>query len=799
MGGDDADDLFAPEEDEVPPGAPAGLNGSAPAEPPPPAPWPVLVVDDDEEVHIMTRLVLSKLRYKDRPLELLTARSGPEADAIFRQREDIAVALLDIVMETDDAGLRLARRIREEHGNSDTRLILRTGQPGQAPVRDVIVNYDINDYKSKTELTSEKLFITIVTGLRSYDNIRSARMAESASKLKSSFLAAMSHEIRTPMNGVLGMLELLGHSSLDGDQRDMLLTAQDSAGALLRIIDDILDFSKIEAGRMDIDRHPVDLGAVIEGVADTLAPAARKKGLSFDIHVDPAIPAALMGDPVRLRQILFNLTGNAIKFTERGGVTVRAERHPDPAPGTARVRVAITDTGIGIGPDQQAKLFQPFAQAEVSTSRRFGGTGLGLSISRRLVDLMKGHIGLDSVASHGSTFWFTLDLEIADGTATDSATGADISGLSVALDVAEPELAQTVGVYLAKAGAVPVAADDPTAALIICAGRSGASWPVSDSPLPAVLIADADSRRPAEMPAATQLVARPLRRTALLRAVALAAGRAVGATAAQPTIRAAAHAPTPEEAAAAGRLILVAEDQRVNQMVIRRQLSILGFAAEIHPDGATALAAWRPGAHGLLLTDCNMPEMDGYELTAAIRAQETAQGLPRLPIVALTANAMAGEDQRCINAGMDDFLAKPLDLAHLERCLGRWLGVSPAATPAAPAAEPVAASLFDPSMTIDLFGGLEGEARGFLGEFTDSLRSLGREAEAAFADDDMETARARVHALAGVAKNGGSPALGALADGVEKALKAGQHADARMSALKIPGMIDRVVAAIDAL
>lgn len=794
MGGDDADDLFAPEEDETPAGAAAGLSGAG-IEPPPP--WPVLVVDDDEEVHIMTRLVLSKLRYKDRPLELLTARSGTEADGIFRQRDDIAVALLDIVMETDDAGLRLARRIREEFANSDTRLILRTGQPGQAPVRDVIVNYDINDYKSKTELTSEKLFITIITGLRSYDNIRSARMAESASKLKSSFLAAMSHEIRTPMNGVLGMLELLGHTPLDGDQRDMLLTAQESAGALLRIIDDILDFSKIEAGRMDIDRHPVDIGTIIEGVADTLAPAARKKGLSFDIHVDPALPGTLMGDPVRLRQILFNLTGNAIKFTEHGGVNVRAERHPDPAPGIVRVRIAITDTGIGIAADQQVKLFEPFAQAEISTSRRFGGTGLGLSISRRLVDLMKGHIGLDSVAGHGSTFWFTLDMEQTETAAVDSALTSNIADLTIALDIVEPELSATVTAYLQRAGAVVVALGNPAADVIVCAGHSGANWPVPQTTLPAVLIADADSRRPPDMPTSTQLVARPLRRAALIRAVALAAGRVGGQTAAIPTQRAAIQAPTPEEAAAEGNLILVAEDQRVNQMVIRRQLAILGFAADIHADGAAALAAWRPGAHGLLLTDCNMPVMDGYELTAAIRAEEEAQGLSRLPIVALTANAMAGEDQRCINAGMDDFLSKPLDLAQLERCLGRWL--SRAATPPARPAAPAEPALFDPSMTLDLFGGLDGEARGFLDEFTASLRSLSAEAEMAFASNDMERARARIHALAGVAKNGGAPALGTLADRVEWDLKAGNHDSARMSALQIPGMIDRVVAAIAAL
>jgi CheY-like chemotaxis protein len=338
----------------------------------------------------------------------------------------------------------------------------------------------------------------------------------------------------------------------------------------------------------------------------------------------------------------------------------------------------------------------------------------------------------------------------------------------------------------------------PSTDLIICAGRSGAPWPVPEGPLPAIVIADADSRRAGDLPAGTQLVARPLRRSALFRAVAVAGNRlASGTPVASPAVRAAITAPTPEEAAAQGRLILVAEDQRVNQMVISRQLSILGFALEIHADGAAALAAWHPGEHGLLLTDCNMPVMDGYELTAAIRAQEAERGLPRLPIIALTANAMAGEDQRCINAGMDDFLSKPLDLTQLERCLSRWLGTrSPTAPTAAAQAE---AAIFDPSMTIDLFGGLEGEARGFLAEFTSSLKSLQAEAEAGFTANDMDAARRGIHALAGVAKNGGAPALGALADSIERSLKQGDHADARTNALKIPGMIDQVVAAIDAL
>ncbi|WP_445376518.1 response regulator [Niveispirillum fermenti] len=780
----------------------------------------MLVVDDDEEVHIMTRLVLGRLTYKGRPLELLSARSGVEADAIFRRRDDIAVALLDIVMETDDAGLRLARRIRDDFANSDVRLILRTGQPGQAPVRDVIVNYDINDYKSKTELTAEKLFITIITGLRSFDNIRSARMAESASRLKSSFLAAMSHEIRTPMNGVLGMLELLSLTGLDSDQLEMLSTAQVSAGALLRIIDDILDFSKIEAGRMDIDHQPVDIPAIVEGVADMLALQARKKGLVLDIHVDPAIPPCLLGDPVRLRQILFNLAGNAVKFTDHGSLHIRADRTPDPAPGRVRLRFTVRDTGIGISTEHQARLFQPFVQAETSIGRRFGGTGLGLSISQRLVHLMHGAIGLDSVPGRGSTFWFTLELDAAEGVQAGTAALAapPLAGLGVGLDITDPDLAETLAAYLVRDGAVLLDTHRPDVQVRIAMAGTG-PLPSSTSALalsetipapsgggPAlVLIADGEARWPCEGLVADGrlLLSRPIRRAALLRAVAVAAGQPVAEPAAlrtgpvnRPPV------PGPAEAAASGRLILVAEDQKVNQMVIRRQLEQLGHACEIHGDGVAALAAWKPGAHGLLLTDCNMPDMDGYELTAAIRAREAAGTLPRMPVIALTANAMAGEDQRCLNAGMDDFLAKPVDLAQLQRCLERWMGPVPEPSDTARATgpdSPPAPAIFDPAITIDLFGGLDGEAAAFLEEFRRSLRDLSTAALRALQDGDREKARGRVHALAGVAKNGGAPALGVLADRVEAALKEGRTTEAGIDAIKIPGMIDEVVAAIGTL
>jgi signal transduction histidine kinase/HPt (histidine-containing phosphotransfer) domain-containing protein len=783
MGGEDGDDLFAPEEPETNQAAASHLDN-----PDAEKPWPVLVVDDDEEVHLMTKLVLGRLRYKDRSLELLTARSAAEAEALLRVRDDIAVALLDIVMETDDAGLRLARCIRDDIGNSDIRIILRTGQPGQAPVREVIVNYDINDYKSKTELTSEKLFITIVTGLRAFDNIRSARAAESASKLKSAFLATMSHEIRTPMNGVLGMLELLDLSPLSAEQREMLDTARDSAGTLLHIIDDILDFSKIEAGRMDIERQPIDIHSLLEGVAETLAPAARKKGIVLNLHVCPSIPAFLLGDPLRLRQILFNLAGNAVKFTESGFVSIRLERGNDSESGHVCLRLTVTDSGIGIPDELKAKLFQPFTQAESSTSRRFGGTGLGLSITRRLVDLMQGRIGLESTVGHGSTFSVELTLEKAETTAP-QINSLSFPGLCVALNLRDPVRQATIMTYLAHVGVVILGNDDDAEPDIVISDdlSSGLTGRTAT-----ILLSDADVPR---QPGAHAILSWPLRRSALYRALARSQGLSM---AEQPvTDHVARSAPSDRaEAIATGRLVLVAEDHGVNQMVISRQLAQLGYACEMHSDGRAALAAWRRGGHSLLLTDCNMPEMDGYELTTAIRTAEAEEGLPRLPIVALTANAIAGEDQRCINAGMDGFLSKPLNLQQLRACLERW-----AAAPSQDASPPFSVNGrdFDPTMTLALFGSLDQEAREFLKIFVDSLKPLSDGTVEALANGDSITAKAKVHALAGVAKNGGADPLGQLADQIEQALREGDVAMATRIAGALPPMVARVIEAVERL
>jgi signal transduction histidine kinase/CheY-like chemotaxis protein len=528
--------------------------------------------------------------------------------------------------------------------------------------------------------------------------LRIARdVAERASKAKADFLATMSHEIRTPMNGVIGMLELLGRTPVNAEQRELLRAVEDSAGVLLQVLNDILDFSKLEAGDLRLDETAFDPRVLADNVASVMASRAQSKGLAIRLAVDATVAGTLRGDSVRLRQILLNLLSNAIKFTERGSVAVRMVVLGDDG-ARQQLRIAVSDTGIGIPKDKQASLFNPFTQAEASTSRRYGGTGLGLAICRHLAQLMDGTVELSSEPGVGTTVTFDVRLPVekreADAPAslrgrhavvrlaaadTASAVGEHLKSLGMTVELAPPEQALRAGMAASLLFVEPSDRDSETR-------LSSHVVAVTDEAIPS-----GGTERRGER---TFLSANPLRWQALVRACLGAlelrdeAYPETAGTESEPPGETA-PVPAPPDLSTHRGCILVAEDHPVSQQLIRRQLAVLGLDCDIVDNGLDAFEALSSHDYVLLLTDCNMPGMSGYELATAWRRHEAQSGAGRrLPIVAMTANALAGEALRVREAGMDDVLAKPLQLLPLSRKLEQWLPGTKLPPPGASAGEP---------------------------------------------------------------------------------------------------------------
>lgn len=520
-----------------------------------------------------------------------------------------------------------------------------------------------------------------------------------ASQVKSAFLANMSHEIRTPMNGVTGMIELLMETPLNEVQREYAQIIYDSAQSLLTLINDILDFSKIEANKVQLEIIDFEPLALVEGVAELLAAKAREKGLSLMTYIDPALPPTLRGDPVRLRQILINLGDNAIKFTEQGEVVIQASlqgQHED----TVVVEFSVRDTGIGISEECRQVLFQPFVQADDSTTRRFGGTGLGLSISKRLVDLMGGHIDVESAPGEGSRFWFRVPLEAGRSVPATSEPIPNLSGLRVLIVDDNQTACEILHKYLESWGIENESATGGAAAMDMLrqAVREGrpydiaivdlcmpehdglelARWIRSDSSLDGVRLIlltafDAHGRGEEALRFGfSAYMTKPVKQSHLFDCIMNVIQESKESTPAlqEPP----APVAPPCHAAVRDCRVLLVEDNPVNQRVVLLLLQHLGYAADVVGTGKGALRALAEVDYDLILMDCQMPEMDGFQATRLIRKAEATKGR-RIPIVALTANAMQGDRERCIGAGMDDYISKPVSPKELREVLERWIPV----------------------------------------------------------------------------------------------------------------------------
>lgn len=553
-------------------------------------PWKIMIIDDEPDVHDITTTVLGDFTFDNRGITFLNAYSNSQAVDLLEKNPDTALLLVDVVMETESAGLDLVRHVREAMGNHVVQIAIRTGQPGQAPESDVVSRYQIDTYNAKTEMTAQKLISLVTIALRTFRLSNSldlelekrrtaginlkrinqelekrveertlelkesnrkirimAEKAEKANQAKSEFLANMSHEIRTPMNGIMGMATILLEENLTPLQREYTEVISTSADSLLAIINDILDFSKIEAGEMRLEKQQFSPSQTLKSVKALLNAKADEKGLSLTTRISEDLPEHLVGDEGRIRQILINLAGNAVKFTSRGSVSLSActwERRET----TTVMAYEVKDTGPGIPEEFQNNLFDKFSQADTSITRKFGGTGLGLAISKHLTDMMNGKIEVESEPGKGSLFRVFLELDNDNKKAT----------------------------RLAKPATPDKAVESPGV--------------------------------------------------------------------------------NPEKVR-----ILLAEDNPVNQRIALIMLKKHGFSATVANNGIQVLEQLKKEPFDLILMDVQMPGLDGIETARIIRDPASEVTCKTIPIIAMTAHAMKEDQQRCLAAGMDSYLAKPIN------------------------------------------------------------------------------------------------------------------------------------------
>ena len=780
----------------------------------------ILAVDDEPAVELLFKQMF-RSAIREKKLELLFARDGQEALEILHDTPDVDLVLTDINMPRMD-GLTLLSRL--EGVNPMLKAVVVSAYGDMKNIR-LAMNRGAFDFITKP-VDEEDLKVTVNKTIREVNRIREMMrqrdVAAAADQAKTEFIAMVSHEVRTPMNAIFSMAQFLLDTRLSPEQHEYAETIANSGEILLSLLNDVLDLSKIEAGRLELESVAFDGRDLIEGVADLMGSHAREKGLEIVTRVSADVPAQFQGDSERLRQVLMNLLSNAIKFTDEGSVAVRASIDStvtkDAGEDHRWLRIEVEDTGIGLTESYQFEVFEAFSHADISTTREYGGTGLGLSICNQLIDMMGGEIGVQSQLGEGSTFWFAVPLEQTEPSA--GVPAPDLNGLQVTLIADTTFLIDSVRGYLEDAGTTVSVESGAKLADFSITGEfvTGTDIVLVDHVALKHLGQDAPAR-PADAPPILLLaprqyglarqsqlqaffsneVRKPILRLALLNAVAVASGREPidgGASGHRDSATLNFTGPDSNEARAAGCLILVAEDNPTNQFVLKKLLTRLGYAIEMAGDGQQAWEAFQAGSgYGLLLTDCHMPVMDGYDLARMVRDGE-ADGEARLPIIALTADALAGTADRCFAAGMDEYLTKPINLAQLDTAIGRLLPRATELRTALPA-EPVGGSggseptstaidggdettkrsveheglvALDSAEIREMYGEIDDDVRELFKIFIDTTKPIIDQLNDALEHQSVEQASELAHAAKGSAYHAGAQELAAVLEDIERSL-----------------------------